>query len=151
MDISDGDSNKLEVPLEINLPDVVRVLSDHLKHNSVQTKVAVLRWILHLYTNIPVRMFEHIEKLFPTLLDTLSDNSDEVVQHCLIVLAEIISSPAGRDKQEDPKNIPQNMSPYYSKFFISLLKLFSNDKQLLQNRGSFIIRCLSCTFEMYFS
>lgn len=29
---------------------------------------------------------------------------------------------------------------YYSKFFTSLLKLFSVDKQLLENRGSFIIR-----------
>lgn len=45
-------------------------------------------------------MFEHIEKLFPTLLNILSDSSDEVVQHCLVVMAEIISSPAGWEKSK---------------------------------------------------
>jgi vacuole morphology and inheritance protein 14 len=40
-------------------------------------------------------MFRHVDELFPVLLRTLSDSSDEVVQQALQVLAEIISSPAG--------------------------------------------------------
>lgn len=74
-------------------------------------------------------MVEHIDLLFPALQRTLSDEADEVVQQCLVVLAEVISSPE-----------KQNASPYYNKFFISLLRSFRDDKKLLEERGSFIIR-----------
>lgn len=80
-------------------------------------------------------MSEYIDKLFPALQRALSDSSDEVVQQCLVVIAEVISSPA----EHAPKHTG-DMNPYYSKFFISLLNSFNNDKNLLQNRGSFIIR-----------
>lgn len=77
-------------------------------------------------------MVQHIDTLFPALQRTLSDEADEVVQQCLVVLAEVISSPV----QE------LNISPYYNKFFISLLRSFRDDRKLLQERGSFIIRYL---------
>lgn len=38
---------------EINLPSVVEVLTNYLMHNSIQTKVAVLRWIHDLYIKLP--------------------------------------------------------------------------------------------------
>jgi vacuole morphology and inheritance protein 14 len=41
-------------------------------------------------------MFRHVDELFPVLLRTLSDDSDEVVQDALKVLAQIISSPASK-------------------------------------------------------
>jgi len=41
-------------------------------------------------------MFRHVDELFPVLLRTLPDDSDEVVQHALKVFAVIISSPAGK-------------------------------------------------------
>jgi vacuole morphology and inheritance protein 14 len=41
-------------------------------------------------------VFRHVDEVFPVLLRTLSDSSDEVVQQALEVLAEIISSPAGK-------------------------------------------------------
>lgn len=75
-------------------------------------------------------MVQHIDTLFPALQRTLSDEADEVVQQCLVVLAEVISSPE-----------KQNSSPYYNKFFISLLRSFREDRKLLGERGSFIIRC----------
>ena len=43
-------------------------------------------------------MLKHVDELFPVLLRSLSDLSDEVVQLDLEVLAEIISSPAGNKK-----------------------------------------------------
>lgn len=38
-------------------------------------------------------MADHIDVLFPALLRALSDPADEVVQQCLVVIAEVIASP----------------------------------------------------------
>ncbi|XP_067003163.1 protein VAC14 homolog [Anabrus simplex] len=143
---------------ELDVPSVVDVLIKHLLHTSVPTKVAVLQWIHHLHIKIPNKMFHHVDELFPVLLRVLSDTSDEVVQQDLVVLAEIISSPAGRntDGKIDGLSVPSKlekildknqetkhtMNPYFSKFIVSLLKLFCTDKHLLEDRGSFIIRQL---------
>lgn len=40
-------------------------------------------------------MVNHIDVLFPALLQALSDPADEVVQQCLVVIAEVISSRQG--------------------------------------------------------
>ncbi|GLH02434.1 protein VAC14 homolog [Gryllus bimaculatus] len=133
---SDDDNFELpnqpsETPIEGNIlenkldvPSLVDVLTKHMLHTSVPTKVAVLQWIHHLCIKIPNKMFCHIDELFPVLLKVLSDTSDEVVQQALVVLAEIISSPAGRNKKPD-SILPSN-----------------TDKQFLEDRGSFIIRQL---------
>ena len=144
-------------------------------------------------------MFEHIDNIFPVLLKTLSDHSDEVrtsinktlmrgredtcnykklfalnVGHIctsdsdtiscipqvvvldLEVLAEISSSKTCRPI-EGSNNVPMptstmgtsNMppsntstSPHFKQFMLSLLKLFSADRSLLEAKGSFIIRQL---------
>lgn len=83
-------------------------------------------------------MVEYIDTLFPALQRTLSDEADEVVQQCLVVLAEVISSPI--PALSSPEK--HSSSPYYNKFFISLLRSFRDDKKLLEERGSFIIRQL---------
>ncbi|KAK9694328.1 Vacuolar protein 14 C-terminal Fig4p binding [Popillia japonica] len=142
----DMDASEVE-KYDLNLPSVVDVLTQFLLHNSVQTKVAVLRWIHHLYTQLPQKMCIYIDLLFPVLQRTLSDPADEVVQQCLVVIAEVISTPRleiedlNRDQQMDgdQKSKP---SPYYSKFVVSLLQSFSADPALLEERGSFIIRQL---------
>lgn len=123
---------------ELNLKLVVDVLTQYLSHNSVQTKVAVLKWIHHLYFRIPDKMFSYIDDLFPELQRMLSDPSDEVVQQCLVVIAEIISSPTC--KTDGTAGADTNY--YYTKFIVSLLLSFSKDKRLLDERGSFIIRQL---------
>ena len=71
----------------------------------------------------------------------------------LEVLAEIASNPAGQrspnatdDSLPLPSPVKQavesshNMNGYFTKFMVSLLKLFSTDRTLLEDRGSFIIR-----------
>nr|CAD7403942.1 unnamed protein product [Timema cristinae] len=105
---------------QLDLPSLVDVLTKHLHHTSVATKVSVLRWIYHLYIKIPTKMFLYIEKLFPELRRALSDSSDEVVQQDLEVLAEIISSPSVTSSSDDA----------------------DSDRHLLEDRGSFIIRQL---------
>uniref|UniRef100_A0A1B6CSH2 Protein VAC14 homolog n=1 Tax=Clastoptera arizonana TaxID=38151 RepID=A0A1B6CSH2_9HEMI len=126
---------------ELDLPSIVKVFSDHLIHTSVQTKIAVLKWIFHLHTNIPNRMTPHIETLFPVLLKVLCDSSDEVVEHDLEVLAEIISQrPINYKPAENNFQGTSLQNPYFSKFIVSLLDQFRCDRHLLQDRGSFIIR-----------
>ncbi|XP_060518778.1 protein VAC14 homolog isoform X2 [Cylas formicarius] len=123
------------IPYDIDLPSVIDVLTQYVLHNSIQTKVAVLKWIHDLYLKLPTEMDEYIDILFPALQRTLSDQSDQVVQQCLVVIAEIISSPKSRYVDDDSNT-------YYNKFIFSLLNSFSIDKKLLDERGSFIIRQL---------
>ncbi|PSN34186.1 Protein VAC14 [Blattella germanica] len=160
-DSKKSQEGKKEAITELDLPSLVDVLIKHLPHTSVQTKVAVLRWIYHLHIKVPNKMFRHVDELFPVLLRTLSDSSDEVVQQDLEVLAEIISSPAGKKLSSSndyslhvPVPVQQmleaqgssnnhTMNPYFSKFIVSLLRSFSSDRHhLLEDRGAFIIRQL---------
>ncbi|NXL68011.1 VAC14 protein, partial [Chordeiles acutipennis] len=68
------------------------------------TRIAVLKWLYHLYIKTPRKMFRHTDSLFPILLRTLSDESDEVILKDLEVLAEIASSPAGQTEGHGPSD-----------------------------------------------
>ncbi|NXU58593.1 VAC14 protein, partial [Turnix velox] len=89
-------SERIQVTL--NLDGIVQVLDCHLHDTSIgmMTRIAVLKWLYHLYIKTPRKMFRHTDSLFPILLRTLSDESDEVILKDLEVLAEIASSPAGQ-------------------------------------------------------
>lgn len=159
----------------LDLDGIVQVLDRHLHDSStgMMTRIAVLKWVYHLYIKTPRKMFRHTDSLFPMLLKTLSDESDEVILKDLEVLAEIASSPAGQTDQvgscdgTDGKvdlKIPESaklgqqpssgskavdsspstpsMNSYFYKFMINLLKRFSLERKLLENRGAFIIRQL---------
>ncbi|XP_061837224.1 protein VAC14 homolog [Nerophis lumbriciformis] len=149
----------------LDLDAIVQVLERHLRDSStgMMTRIAVLKWLYHLYIKTPRKMFRHTDSLFPVLLKTLSDESDEVILKDLEVLAEIASSPAG---QTDPTltcdglelKVPAGSKPgaktgesspstpsmnsYFYKFMINLLKRFSAERKLLESRGAFIIRQL---------
>ncbi|XP_034749029.1 protein VAC14 homolog [Etheostoma cragini] len=159
----------------LDLDGIVQVLDRHLHDSStgMMTRIAVLKWLYHLYIKTPRKMFRHTDSLFPMLLKTLSDESDEVILKDLEVLAEIASSPAGQTDQvgscDSTDNKPElkvpegakpgqqpstdsrvmdsspstpSMNSYFYKFMINLLKRFSLERKLLDNRGAFIIRQL---------
>ncbi|XP_069559099.1 protein VAC14 homolog [Brachyistius frenatus] len=159
----------------LDLDGIVQVLGRHLHDSStgMMTRIAVLKWLYHLYIKTPRKMFRHTDSLFPMLLKTLSDESDEVILKDLEVLAEIASSPAGQTDQTSscdstdnklelkvpegaktgqqhsagPKALDSSpstpsMNSYFYKFMINLLKRFSLERKLLENRGAFIIRQL---------
>ena len=61
----------------------------------------------------------------------------------LEVLAEICSSKTGLQSGESsssPDSTTTSPSPHFKQFMLSLLKLFSADRNLLEVKGSFIIR-----------
>uniref|UniRef100_A0A3B4DSR5 Protein VAC14 homolog n=1 Tax=Pygocentrus nattereri TaxID=42514 RepID=A0A3B4DSR5_PYGNA len=159
-------SERTQVTLDLD--GIVQVLDRHLHDSStgMMTRIAVLKWLYHLYIKTPRKMFRHTDSLFPMLLKTLSDESDEVILKDLEVLAEIASSPAGQtessgscegaDKIElhvpdeskvgskgaDSSPSTPSMNSYFYKFMINLLKRFSLERKLLESRGAFIIRQL---------
>ena len=120
---------------KLDLPAVMDVLTKQLHRGTVPSKVAALRRIYHLFIEIPVEMFQYIDDIFPVLLNKLSDTSDEVVILDLEVLAEISSSKTGH-------NDSTSTSPHFKQFMQSLLKQFCADRNLLETKGSFIIRQL---------
>uniref|UniRef100_A0A673ND25 Protein VAC14 homolog n=1 Tax=Sinocyclocheilus rhinocerous TaxID=307959 RepID=A0A673ND25_9TELE len=150
----------------LDLDGIVQVLDRHLHDSStgMMTCIAVLKWLYHLYIKTPRKMFKHTDSLFPMLLKTLSDESDEVILKDLEVLAEIASSPAGQtdtsgscdssdtsggcsfyltgSKVTDLSPSTPSMNSYFYKFMINLLKRFSLERKLLEMRGAFIIRQL---------
>nr|XP_057906250.1 protein VAC14 homolog [Doryrhamphus excisus] len=149
----------------LDLDGIVQVLDRHLHDTStgMMTRIAVLKWLYHLYIKTPRKMFRHTDSLFPMLLKTLSDESDEVILKDLEVLAEIASSPAGQTdltvtcdgvelkvpdgskpgaKTSESSPSTPSMNSYFYKFMINLLKRFSTERKLLESRGAFIIRQL---------
>ncbi|KAK9497098.1 hypothetical protein O3M35_004475 [Rhynocoris fuscipes] len=139
-DLDELDDSQQSENLDLN--SVLEVLQKQLVHTSVNTKVAALKWVYHLHVRIPKRVLTRVDSVFPALLHVLSDPSNEVVQHVLNVIAQIIS-PENQDSELNDENTePKIASPYFDKFLISLLKLFRDDRQLLEDRGSFIIRKL---------
>lgn len=162
--------------VNLDLDGIVQVLDRHLHDSStgMMTRIAVLKWLYHLYIKTPRKMFRHTDSLFPMLLKTLSDESDEVILKDLEVLAEIASSPAGQtdlvgscdntdhklelkvpdksNKAIDSSPSTPSMNSYFYKFMINLLKRFSLERKLLENRGAFIIRqlCLLLNAENIF-
>jgi len=72
------------------------------------------------------------------LLKTLSDSSERVVIKDLQLLTQISSS------SSDDK--------YFGNFILSLLRLFSTDRKLLESRGSLMIRrmCLNTNSDLIY-
>ncbi|XP_072013786.1 protein VAC14 homolog isoform X2 [Amphiura filiformis] len=137
----------LMVSVKFEIAAMVEVLTRYLNHESMQTRIAVLKWIYHLHMKTPKKIFQHVEEVFPVLISTLSDPSDEVVLLDLEVLAEIISSPSGPKTSKGSPTKPEvksvkGMNIYFTKFMFNLLKIFASDQQLLDDRGSYIIRQL---------
>eukprot|EP00794_Sanderia_malayensis_P019211 gene19211-21135_t len=138
--------------VRLELGPMVEVLTKQLSNKAIQTRVAVLRWVLQLHMKVPNKLFRHIDLLFPALLKTLSDPSDEVVLLDLEVLSDISASSAGAPRHKisppgeanecPPTPHERLLNTYFTKFMINLLKIFSRDGKLLEDRGSFIIRHL---------
>lgn len=131
---------------------------------SVATRTSTLRWFLMLHLKMPGQIFEHIDEFAPSLLKALSDPADKVVLLALEVLAEISST-----QSEDLKD---QATAFFDRFTVDLMTIFrlgggersppcslpdgstcttrgrhSNDRNLLEARGPFIVRQLCVLLE----
>lgn len=157
---SEEGQNGLSSSCQLDVGEVISVICHILEGGNFGTKVAALQWLGHMLTKVPKRTFQNVDTFFPVLLQTLSDESEEVVLLDLEALAEISSNPAGLEtKTATPanqgktktKDMPEGaggggetLNEYFSKFMAFLLELFKKDRQLLEpdERGYFIIRQL---------
>jgi vacuole morphology and inheritance protein 14 len=103
----------------------------------VPTKMAALAWINMLMEKRKTDMNEFTEPLLPVLLRTLSDPSDRVVLLDLQVLSRI--SLAHRDELGF---VEETKETQFQLVLNAILNLFAQDRQLLETRGSLIIRKL---------
>lgn len=137
---------------QLELESLVEVLSQQLQRGRVETKLASLRWVYHLFKICQQRMVKFVDDIFPVLLKTLSDTSDEVVILNLQVLAEICSPDKTADAKDHSDSAAadattatsggKNRNPHFKQFLLNLLKLFGANRNLLETKGSFIIRQL---------
>ncbi|KAG5684393.1 hypothetical protein PVAND_013628 [Polypedilum vanderplanki] len=118
----------------VDLESVMQVLKMHLVHSSVNTKVHTLSWIHHFFIEAESEMSKNAGNLLPVLLSILNDSCDEVVLEVLAVIADIV-------KSTNEQNSEFNQLKY-REFLESLLQLFREDKNFLDNRGSLIIKHL---------
>jgi len=127
--------SKRENNQELDLSSIFQVLDRELRRtdNTTATKVAVLRWIHHLHSQVPNQVQQHVQRLFPVLLSVLRDHSEEVVILDLEVLASVTS---------DSGSTNNNQTDFFVKFVKELISLFHQDQSLLRDRGPFIIRQL---------
>mmetsp|Transcript_10429 Transcript_10429/g.26235 ORF Transcript_10429/g.26235 Transcript_10429/m.26235 type:complete len:725 (-) Transcript_10429:67-2241(-) len=111
---------------DLPIDEVLKMITSQFLNQYIPTRLASLRWVLLLHLKSRHLLQPYLEELFPALLKTLSDPAEEVVRLDLEVMAKVT-------KDEE----------YFTLLMSSLISLFSTDRQLLDNRGSLIIRQLS--------
>ncbi|CAJ0944419.1 unnamed protein product, partial [Mesorhabditis belari] len=137
---------------EMDMGDVVQNLLQFLGHQQRETRLASLNWIRHLHEKQPNKLFTHMETIFPQLLSSLSDSSDEVLLLDLHLLSDLCSHKDGNVSEilgidaETRKELT-GLSQLLIKFALSLINMFRKDSQLLSERGVLIIRQLCLLIE----
>jgi len=135
---AEADANLMNLVLatekEIDYVSTVSVLTKQLANLYEETRMAALEWLIMLHKKAPKKVFSVNDEIFPVMLKTLSDQSENVVRLDLELLAQISAV---------------SEEAYFRNLLINLLKLFSTDRALLESRGSLIIRqlCLALTPE----
>ena len=125
---------------DFELKPLLDTLSNELlTKDDVRTKMAALRWINMLMEKRKFDMTEHIPELLPVLLRTLSDPSDAVVLLNLQVLSRI--SLAQCEEMEGALE-SEKEEAQFQLVLSAILNLFAADRNLLETRGSLIIRKL---------
>ena len=62
----------------LNVVAVLEVLLNNMDHRAQDTRIETLQWLLWLHQQVPRRTYLLADKLFPSLINLLSDNSDKV-------------------------------------------------------------------------
>ncbi len=102
----------------------VQIAKEQVQNHSNQiARIAGLDWLSMLLDKVPKQMDQHVDDLMPVLLASLSDPVDDVVLLTLGVLARVA------------RNTNQS-----ERILSDIMNLFAKDRDLLESRGSVIIR-----------
>lgn len=126
-----------------NMSKLLIVLANELElgpKTSTQTKIAILVWILQIFTHITIEIDEALAaKLLKVLLNSLKDKSDAVVQKDLEVLGKFLfksTSDAKAGKATDEFERCKSLIK-------TVVDLFFTTPNILNERGPYII-CQLC-------
>jgi len=111
----------------VSTSDILNTIILQFLNQNVPTRLAALNWIALLQAKFTEQLKQFADELFPALLKTLSDESEEVVLKDLEVMA----------------NIASLNDANFNRLMDNLVDLFSTDRYLLESRASLIIRQLS--------
>lgn len=114
----------------VDVRSFLGAVQSQLLNQRVPTRLASLRWVLTLYLRSSSELLVYMDDLFPALLKTLSDLSEEVVRLDLQVLAKLALDDI-----------------YFGRLMSSMIQLFRTDRKLLEHRGNLIIRQLSLSIK----
>ena len=134
-----------ETKIQFELKPVLETLTSELtSKEDVPTKMASLKWINMLMEKLSSEMSQFTsEPLLPVLLRTLSDPSDTVVLLDLQVLSSISLSTSPADDTSNPTTSKKAAREAQFQLVLNaILNLFAQDRQLLETRGSLVIRKL---------
>jgi vacuole morphology and inheritance protein 14 len=148
---------------QLDLSAVLQVILEHTLFTSAEIRTESLRWLVWLHQEIPKRLFRFGKVIIDSLMDILTDSSEEVIPLALRVICLLCTSEAGLalegSSQQDqaqgglssvvdtkrPYN--QRVTSFFKEFLEKLLVVFSKDQGLLEVKGSFIIRHLCLLVE----
>uniref|UniRef100_A0A0N4ZX00 Protein VAC14 homolog n=1 Tax=Parastrongyloides trichosuri TaxID=131310 RepID=A0A0N4ZX00_PARTI len=128
------------------MKEIVDVLLFHISYEAIETRIASLKWIQKIYLSLPTELFLFMDELFPKLLSSLTDPSDEVLILAIDILAEVCGDRSVKIEyenftlKEDLSDELRTVSPYLLKFTTSLLDMFRKEPSLMTDRGMAIIR-----------
>lgn len=104
---------------------IVNSLTLQFFDSRVDAKIACLDWLLLIYQKAPNQILEHNDSMFLTLLKSLSDEDDRLIEKALSLLSSLCS-----DSNDN----------YIRKFLQDFLTLLKRDSKLLKTRANFIMR-----------
>lgn len=110
---------------KVNSKSILEVLKVQFTHTRVPTRLASLRWILILHSRSESELIQFLKDIFVLLLNILGDPAEEVVKVDLQVLSILSTN-----------------EEYFNQLILNLVKLFYDDRKLLDSRGILIIRQL---------
>jgi vacuole morphology and inheritance protein 14 len=115
-----------ETDVAFEIGPICETLAGILNDEKVDTRLTSMQWLNMLLEKMPSQLLDHLDIIFPALMQALSDKNDKVVHRDLEVLAQI-----------------SRHERYFPEFMNELVSIFAQNRPLLQNRGSLII-CKLC-------
>lgn len=116
----------------IEYGSIVNSLTLQFFDSDVETKIACLDWLILIYQKAPNQILGHSEGMFLTLLKSLSNDDDKLIESALTLLQNICSD---------------SNDSYLEKFLTDFLILLRRDEKLLKTRTNYIMRQICSKLE----
>lgn len=104
---------------------IVNTLTLQFFDSDVDAKIACLNWLSLIYQKVPKEIMDHNDSMFLTLLNSLSNKDNKLIEKALNLLQKLCS-----DSNND----------YLKKFLQDFMGILKRDPKLLKSRANYIMR-----------